>query len=90
MIHMHEYDKTDPYSIEKYAQRLVGRTFANVCEADAESDLSIINDDDAYNASVENKKQNPARSSAGRHGLRAARSCAGGTAGSLPASARGG
>lgn len=57
MKSMLEYDKTDPYSIERYAQQLVGRTFADVCKADAVISSSIIDDNDEYNASAEDKKQ---------------------------------
>lgn len=28
------YDKTDKYSIEKYAQKLVGKTFNDICKED--------------------------------------------------------
>ena len=30
-----EYDKADPLSIEKYSQKLIGKTFGDVMRADA-------------------------------------------------------
>ena len=31
MNYLEEYDETDPISIETYAKRLIGKTFADVC-----------------------------------------------------------
>lgn len=32
--YLEEYDETDPLSIETYAKRLIGQTFADVCKQD--------------------------------------------------------
>ena len=32
--YLKEYDETDPISIETYAKKLVGKTFADVCRED--------------------------------------------------------
>lgn len=34
MDYFKEYDETDPISIETYAKKLVGKTFADVCRQD--------------------------------------------------------
>ena len=34
MNYLEEYDETDPISIETYAKRLIGKTFADVCKQD--------------------------------------------------------
>lgn len=54
---MLEYDKTNPYSIEKYAQRLIGKTFADVCRIDEKDQFSIIENNEEYNATVEDRKR---------------------------------
>lgn len=52
-----EYDETDPLSIEKYAQRLIGKTFANICDEDDMKLISIIKEKPSYNEDHENKKR---------------------------------
>ena len=32
--YLEEYDETDPISIETYAKKLIGKSFADVCEQD--------------------------------------------------------
>lgn len=44
MEYIVEYDKSNPLSIEAYAQRLVGKTFRQVCDDDTVS----ISDDGKY------------------------------------------
>ena len=51
------YDKTNPLSIEKYAQRLIGKTFRQVCDEDDRSKWNIIRESAVYNASRADKKQ---------------------------------
>ncbi|MDE7286493.1 MAG: restriction endonuclease [Lachnospiraceae bacterium] len=51
------YDVADPKSIEKYAQRLIGRTFGDVCREDAEDLDKIICEETEYVISHENKKR---------------------------------
>ena len=52
------YDESDPYSIERYAQRLIGKTFADVCDEDDRYGHSIIREESAvYNATMESKRQ---------------------------------
>ncbi len=50
-----EYDATDPVSIEKYAKKLIGMTFSDVCDADTVNDVIVI--DDNYDTSHEDKKR---------------------------------
>lgn len=58
MDHLRTYDKSDPYSIERYAQKLIGKTFADVCKEDDRYGQSIIREESAvYNAAMENKRQ---------------------------------
>lgn len=51
------YDKTNPLSIERYAQRLIGKTFRQVCDEDDRSKWNIIRESAVYNASRADKKQ---------------------------------
>lgn len=50
-----DYDEHDPYSIERYAQRLIGKTFAQVIKDDVEPIVSDVEQE--YTVSVENKRQ---------------------------------
>lgn len=54
MNHEFEYDKTNPYSIEEYGQRLIGKTFRDILKMDDGKDSS----DDSYGRlhSVKNYK----------------------------------
>lgn len=49
------YDETNPESIEQYAQNLIGKTFANICEEDTNTLFS--KEDSNYEASHENKRR---------------------------------
>lgn len=50
-----EYDKSNPSSIEAYAQRLIGKTFRQVCDDDTVN----ISDDEKYGtAEVDKRKRN--------------------------------
>lgn len=51
-----EYDEFDPVSIEKYARKLIGKTFLEVCEEDI-GKQSIIKEEGNYKADHENKKR---------------------------------
>ena len=52
------YDKTNPLSIERYAQKLIGKTFQQVCDEDDRSKKKIIRESSAvYNAGQADKKQ---------------------------------
>ena len=58
MEYLRTYDKSNPYSIERYAQKLIGKTFADVCNEDDQIGQSIIKEESAiYNAAMENKRQ---------------------------------
>ena len=58
MDYLKTYDKSDPYSIERYAQKLIGKTFADVCDEDDRYGQSIIREESAvYNAAMESKRQ---------------------------------
>ena len=37
-----EYDKSDPLSIESYSQKMVGKTFREICEEDDARQLSVL------------------------------------------------
>ena len=51
---MTDYDKTNPHSIEAYAQKLIGKTFADVVLEDS-SVLDEVNESSTYMASHEDK-----------------------------------
>lgn len=57
MIYDEAYDKTNPLSIEKYAQKLIGKTFRQICDEDDRSKRIIIRDSAIYNAARADKKQ---------------------------------
>lgn len=50
------YDKTNPLSIEKYAQRLIGKTFGEVCDADRNFVYEEVQEASNYAASHGDKK----------------------------------
>lgn len=50
------YDKTDKYSIEKYAQKLVGKTFNAICKEDL-NDTIVIESENTYALAHGNKKR---------------------------------
>lgn len=52
-----EYDETDPLSIERYAQYLIGKTFSQICTEDEQSSTSIVKGSSTYDQEHENKKR---------------------------------
>ncbi|POP31818.1 restriction endonuclease, partial [Blautia producta] len=50
-----EYDETDPISIEEYGKKLVGKTFAEVCEDDDITKAMVVREINNYEAKHENK-----------------------------------
>ena len=46
-----EYDRSDPSSIESYSQRLLGKTFREIWEADDEKNAEILRDSSHYGSS---------------------------------------
>lgn len=50
------YDKTDKYSIEKYAQKLVGKTFNDICKEDL-NDTIVIESENTYVLAHGDKKR---------------------------------
>ena len=57
MDYLKDYDETDPLSIEKYAQKLIGKTFADVCCEDDIKNTMVIREDSNYADDHENKKR---------------------------------
>jgi len=51
------YDETDPISIELYAQKLIGKTFADVCNEDDMSKAMVVRETSNYEVSHENKNR---------------------------------
>ncbi len=51
------YDPTDPISIENYAQKMIGRTFSEICEEEGLKKTSMIREESNYAASHENRKR---------------------------------
>lgn len=51
------YDETEPLSIESYAQKLIGKTFADVCLEDDLENTKLVREDNNYADSHENKKR---------------------------------
>ena len=51
------YDETDPKSIEAYGEKLIGKTFAEVCEKDDISQAMVVRETANYEVRHENKKR---------------------------------
>lgn len=51
-----EYDETDPLSIEQYGQKMIGKTFLQICLED-EGDIQYIQEESNYAKVHENKKR---------------------------------
>ena len=47
-----EYDKTDPLSIEEYAQRLIGKTFRQIVEEDEKEYPQKLREESEYGVST--------------------------------------
>jgi len=54
---LNEYDETNPISIEKFSQRLIGKTFSEVCEEDDMKQAMVVRETSNYEVSHENKKR---------------------------------
>lgn len=57
MRYSKDYDETDPLSIEHYAQKLIGKTFNDICLEDDMKKIMVIGEEDNYAVSHENKKR---------------------------------
>ena len=57
MKYLEEYDETNPISIETYAKKLIGKTFADVCEQDDIAKAMVVRETTNYEAKHENKKR---------------------------------
>ena len=57
MDYLEEYDETDPISIETYAKRLIGKTFADVCKQDDITKAMVVRETTNYEVKHENKKR---------------------------------
>ena len=57
MNYLEEYDETDPISIETYAKRLIGKTFADVCKQDDITKAMVVREATNYEVKHENKKR---------------------------------
>lgn len=44
MKYFEDYDNTDPLSIERYAQKLIGKTFQDILEADLNTQTMMVNE----------------------------------------------
>lgn len=55
--YLKDYDETDPISIESYAQKLVGKTFADVCFEDDRENTLFVRADSNYADRHENKNR---------------------------------
>lgn len=54
---MEECDETDPISIETYAKRLIGKTFADVCRQDDITKAMVVRETANFEVKHENKKR---------------------------------
>ena len=45
MDYLVEYDKSDPISIEMYSQRMIGKTFREICEEDDARGASVLREE---------------------------------------------
>lgn len=57
MQYLRDYDETDPISIEQYAQKLIGKTFADICQEDDMEKTGVVRETADYEISHENKKR---------------------------------
>lgn len=57
MPYRFEYDETDPKSIEAYGERLIGKTFAEVCAEDDILNARVVREASDYEVRHENKKR---------------------------------
>lgn len=57
MNYLKDYDETDPLSIECYAQKLIGKTFEDVCCEDNMKSVIMMRQESNYAISHENKKR---------------------------------
>lgn len=57
MDYLVDYDETDPLSIERYAQQLIGRTFKDVCREDDAKYIMTLGEESNYATIHENKKR---------------------------------
>lgn len=57
MNYLEEYDETDPISIETYAKKLIGKTFADVCRKDDITKAMVVRETANYEVKHENKKR---------------------------------
>ena len=48
MNYLEEYDEADPISIETYAKRLIGKTFADVCKQDDITKAMVVRETTNY------------------------------------------
>lgn len=59
MYYFEEYDKTNPLSIENYAQKLIGKTFQDVIDADEQKQTMLVRETASYGvAEVSEGKRN--------------------------------
>lgn len=57
LVYLKGYDEKDPLSIERYAQKLIGKTFADVCLEDDMENTMVVREDSNYADNHENKKR---------------------------------
>ncbi len=57
MNNLHDYDESDPLSIEDYAQQLIGKTFLDVCNEDDIHHSNVVRETIDYDIKHENKKR---------------------------------
>ena len=57
MDHKLQYDETNPESIEKYGQELIGKTFADVCEEDDIINANVVREVSDYEIRHEDRKR---------------------------------
>lgn len=57
MNYLNYYDETNPASIEKYAQKLIGKNFLDICNEDDMKKSMVVREPSNYDANHENKKR---------------------------------
>lgn len=57
MDYILEYDETNPFSIETYAKRLIGKTFSDVCREDDMTKTMVVRETMNYEVEHENKRR---------------------------------
>lgn len=57
MDYQKEYDERNPLSIEAYGKKMIGKTFANICDEDDMKAANVVREENNYAIEHENKRR---------------------------------